>query len=242
MRCAEIVATVVRDVGTTLVFCVTDESWSVSEIGHLDDLAAPVDPAGKCADEIFAEEAPGEPVPEPLVDICDESRDLGRLPPQMQEGGSFGLMSGGQPSHASDAVDDILAPPRTMRGHYCAGSGYDDFHDEVCVGNYYSCNGPEQCFCYPGLYTWHQHTSNDKCGYADETQAACTQVDRKRMSHRQNVAPYSWDTDIDVTIAPNYWARHSMESNALNGHYFRVRGDSDEGGHHRYVGMYFSCN
>ena len=238
VACREIAGVIEREIGTTLVFCVDPEerSWSIVEGGHLDVPYVPYERAEKCADELFQDLSDDQPVPPVLEEVCEGWDPSGFDWQEAEE------EAGAERSVFEDARqnttrnDDIgLTTPRDMRAHYCGGSGASNFLTERC-GFYNHGSGFNQYFCQTNLVTWHQRTSSQKAYLADGTTASCNATTRFRYTRRKNAYPYTWQTQTDVEVSPNYY--YNIYSLTHSKYYKRFRGDSYTGASHRYTGVF----
>lgn len=207
--------------GTNADFCLfPDDLIGVRETGPLD--ARPYVetlPGGLCADEIHARLAPGEPVPQALIDACSDrttALTLGRDEPEPD---------------GIDADGDLNDRPVPL-AHYCGAGGDVEFDQERCSTMQEAANHDgwwdSVWWCSSSSATSMQRTASSQIGHnVNKLGAVVASCSGSTSVQLKAKVGGSWNTYVSDTVSGNYWDSWSLWS--YYDHDMRVNASSAAG-------------
>jgi hypothetical protein len=174
-----------------------------------------------CADEIYARLAPGQRVPQALIDVCAESTSTPLLLSNDAESDGFGIDR------------DIGAPPVDY-SHFCGGGGNAEFDEEMCdwMWNSATASDPYDMayWCITSGWTSIQKTGTSQMGQKGDklrvVLASCSGSSEAKLKAKVGG---DWDTYIHDTVSSNYWASWSLVTAGLYDLDMRFTAGSDDG-------------
>lgn len=216
------VASLPTPTGTTADFCVfPDDLHGMRESGPLDARAYLVTlPPELCLDDIHARLAPGQPVPQALIDTCRERTTAMTL--AAESGEPDGLETDGE-----------AGPQPEPMSHYCSADGDLEFDDERCSWIEWSAGNDvwwdSVWWCITSPWSSVQKTASSQIGHnvnqLEVVVAACSGTTEAKLKAKVGG---DWNTYVHDSVSSNYWASWWLQSAWIDRD-MRFNATSDDG-------------